>query len=88
MKNTKQICVYMYIKIHSKILKDFYYLLNPNGKKNMELEFSLSVSLNITIEIITLSSQLKSYKISKRIHILTEIPSLYLDFSKLIQNAQ
>ena len=88
MKNTKHICVYMYIKIHSKILKDFYYLLNPNGKKNMELEFSLSVSLNITIEIITLSSQLKSYKISKRIHILTKTPSMYLHLSKVIKSAQ
>ena len=65
MKNTKHICVYMYIKIHSKILKDFYYLLNPTKNKNMDFEFSLSVSMNITIEIITLSSQLKSYKIRK-----------------------
>ena len=74
MKNTKHICVYMYIEIHSKILKDSIIYSTLMEKKNMELEFSLSVSLNITIEIITLSSQLKSYKISKRIHILTEIP--------------
>ena len=54
----------------------------------MELELSLSVSLNITIEIITLSSQLKSYKISKGIHILIKTPSMYLDSSKVIKSAQ
>ena len=54
----------------------------------MEFEFSLSVSLNITIDIITLSSQIKSYKISKRIHILIKTPSMYLDLSKVIKSAQ